>query len=509
MPSFFRRPQRPAEPAVEAEAAPEVAIPVLPPEPRPQRDDGLTTGGGPREAAPASEWLRDGTVLDGRYRLDRVIGRGGTATVHAARDQLLGRDVAVKVFRARAISADELQLQESEARVVASLNHFALASLFDAGVVAAADDAARLYLVMELVDGENLRVRLRHGPLEVAEACWLGFDLAEALDYVHQSGFVHRDVKPANVLLSTLRSAKPIVAKLADFGIATMIGEPDVSEFTVGTAAYLSPEQVEGLDAVPESDTYSLGLVLLEAMTGKVEYPGGVVESAFARLDRSPTVPSWLPERVARVLTGMTALHPQDRMSLSEAALALQQHLVDELLRQREPSAGLIGEDEAARVAALHRYEVLDTEPDDAFDAITRLASRVLDVPIALVTLIDLDRVWFKSAVGWDEHEVDRDVAFCSTTNPGTTQPWTIPDALMDVRTVQNPLVTDGPRVRAYAGAPLTTRDGHYLGAVCAFDRQPRDFTPQQLECLADLASLVMHEMELRLAMRRALFSES
>jgi hypothetical protein len=266
---------------------------------------------------------------------------------------------------------------------------------------------------------------------------------------------------------------------------------------------------VEGLDAGPESDVYSLGLVLLEAMTGKVEYPGGVVESAFARLDRPPTIPSWLPDKVVDVLQGMTALRPADRMSLADVAVSLQQHLVDELLQRRELSAEMIGQGEAARVSALHRYEVLDTEPDEAFDAITRLASRMLDVPIALVTLIDLDRVWFKSAVGWEGHEVGRDVAFCSTTNPGTTEPWTIPDALMDARTVQNPLVTEGPQVRAYAGAPLTTRDGHNLGAVCALDRRPRDFTPQQLESLADLASLVMHEMELRLAMRRALFSGS
>ncbi|MGT2425508.1 protein kinase domain-containing protein [Amnibacterium kyonggiense] len=500
MASFFSRPRRAAAGPRDAASQPPLVrhVPEAPQPASPQQ----------APAAPVAEPLDEGAVLDERYRLGRVLGAGGTATVRIARDLLLRRDVAVKIFKARVLTGTELQVQESEARVIAALNHFALTSLFDAGVEAGPDDTVRIYLVMELVDGTDLRARLKSGPLEVADACWMGFDLAEALDYVHQSGFVHRDVKPANVLLSNLRSHKPIVAKLADFGIATMIGQPDMSEFTVGTAAYLSPEQVEGHDVGPESDIYSLGLVLLEAMTGRVEFPGGVIESAFARLDRQPVIPDRVPEQVAAIIAGMTALRPADRMPLVEAARRFQQFLVDELIRSRQLAPDLVERDEASRVGALHSYDVLDTEPDEAFDAITRLASRMLDVPIALVTLIDMNRVWFKSSVGWDEKEVGRDVAFCSTTSPGTGQPWTISDALEDDRTRRNPLVTDGPLVRAYAGAPLTTREGHFLGALCAFDKQPRDFTPNQLESLADLADLVMHEMEMRRAMRRALFAE-
>jgi serine/threonine protein kinase len=381
-----------------------------------------------------------------------------------------------------------------------------LTTLFDAGVETAASADPQIYLVMEHVVGSDLKTRLKQGPLEVAEMCSLGFDLIEALGYVHHAGFLHRDIKPANVLLSDLRSAKPIVGKLADFGITSLIGEPDLSEYTTGTAAYLSPEQVEGLDAVPASDTYALGLVLLEAITGKVEYPGGVEASAFARLDRDPRIPEDLPTRVAAVLRGMTALDPADRMPLPAAALELQQHLLDDLIRRREVDAGLLHDEEAARVAALRRFDILDTEPDETFDAITRVASTVLDTPIALVTLIDMDRVWFKSHLGWDEQQVDRDVAFCATTNPGTPGPWTVPDALLDERTRRNPLVTEGPQVRSYAGAPMITRDGHNLGSLCVFDREPRDFTPQQLDALQDLAGLVMHEMEMRAATRRALF---
>ncbi|MFD1721237.1 protein kinase domain-containing protein [Amnibacterium endophyticum] len=452
--------------------------------------------------------LLEGALLGGRYRLGARIGSGGMATVHAARDLLLGRDVAIKLFRTRAAEAEALRLQEAEARVVAALNHYALTTLFDAGVETPEGEAPQIYLVMELVRGRDLRTRLAGGAvLTATEVAWLGFDLAEALHYVHRSGFIHRDLKPANVLLSDLHGAKPITGKLADFGIAALVGERDTSEYTVGSAAYLSPEQVEGLDATPASDVYSLGLVLLEALTGRVEYPGSIEASAFARLERDPRIPDDLPTGLADTLRRMTAFEPAHRPSPHEVAVRLQQQLVVEGVDAQDVDAGLLDADESSRLAVLRSYDLLDSPPDEVFDTITRLASRMLGVPIALVTLIDLDRVWFMSSHGWAERQVDRSTAFCSTTRTGDGA-WSIPDALVDPRTRGNALVVGGPEVRSYAAAPLVGDDGHHLGALCVFDRRPREFTEAEMASLVDLAALVMHEIELRRAARRALFTD-
>ena len=272
-------------------------------------------------------------VLAGRYRLGEVIGRGARAVVYEARDPLLGRTVAVKLFTATADSADEVRLQEAEARLVASLDHFALTTLFDAGADLADAEQPRIFLVMERVKGADLRIRLREGPLTPAQVMNLGSDLAQGLEAVHEHGFLHRDVKPANVLVTRRGPSSRIRGKLTDFGISSIIGVPDDEEFTNGTAAYLSPEQVDGDDPLPASDVYALGLVLLEALTGRVAFPGSVEESAFARLDRDPEVPDAVPAPLARVLRAMTVRDPAARPAPGEVAVALQDAYVKGLVR--------------------------------------------------------------------------------------------------------------------------------------------------------------------------------
>jgi diguanylate cyclase (GGDEF)-like protein/PAS domain S-box-containing protein len=165
--------------------------------------------------------------------------------------------------------------------------------------------------------------------------------------------------------------------------------------------------------------------------------------------------------------------------------------------------AAPIPPDESARLAALARYEILDTPTEPAFDRLTRLAARLLDVPIALVSLVDEERQWWKARLGLPGVETPRDDAFCAHAILGR-EPLVVADAARDERFARNPLVTGAPHIRAYAGAPLVTPDGHRIGTLCVIDRRPRDFSPEQVAVLADLSSLVMDELELRLQRRLA-----
>lgn len=230
--------------------------------------------------------------------------------VYRARDTLLNRAVAVKVFRD---GATEVARTTAETHLLAGLNHPALVTLFDAHLGA---EEPR-YLVMEYVDGPTLDERLHRGPLTSAVVARLAADLADALHVAHQAGIVHRDVKPANVLLRTPGvTGEEFSAKLADFGIAHMV---DATRLTtpgtiIGSAAYLSPEQVTGEDPRPPADIYSLGLVLLEALTGRKAFAQeGLREAVLARLSQDPVVPSEVGGEWGALLTDMTARDPAHR----------------------------------------------------------------------------------------------------------------------------------------------------------------------------------------------------
>ncbi|MET4136639.1 serine/threonine-protein kinase [Pseudarthrobacter sp. PvP090] len=269
-------------------------------------------------------------LLSGRYRLGEVIGRGGMASVYSAKDLNLGRDVALKLFAPQSADPDELRRQEAEIELLATLNHPSLVTLFDAGTDTRVPEEPRPFLTMELVDGQDLRSRIRHSPLPLAEIAVIGAGVSDALAYVHSLGIVHRDIKPANILLVPVRPGEPLRPKLTDFGIARMV---DGTRLTatgtmVGTAAYLSPEQSRGADLGPASDIYSLGLVLLECIKGELEYPGGAVESAVARLHRAPAIPDSVPAEWARLIRAMTALEPLDRPSAADLEVSLRHALV-------------------------------------------------------------------------------------------------------------------------------------------------------------------------------------
>lgn len=157
----------------------------------------------------------------------------------------------------------------------------------------------------------------------------------------------------------------------------------------------------------------------------------------------------------------------------------------------------LIQNNDAARVATLQKYDILDTEPEKAFDDLALLASYVCKTPIALISLVDEDRQWFKSKIGVNVSETPRDIAFCSV---AIQQPdvMVVPDTLLDERFRNNPLVVSDPRIRFYAGAPLITEEGYALGTLCVVDRTPREFTSDQIEALKALSRLVLAQLEFR-----------
>jgi serine/threonine protein kinase len=249
------------------------------------------------------------------------------ATVYEAADLALGRTVALKLFRMDTADDSGPERQSGEVSVLASLNHFALVTLFDAGA-AHIDGVTRSFIVMEYIDGVDLRSRIRSGPMAPVEVARMGADLAEALHYVHAKGIIHRDIKPANVLLAPSDFPGRVShAKLADFGIARLFDATHLTRTgaVLGTAGYLSPEQALGEPIGPPSDVYSLGLVLLESLTGIRSYPGTAIESAMARLQRQPEIPADLGAGWGEVLTGMTTRDPAERLTSADAAVLLRQ----------------------------------------------------------------------------------------------------------------------------------------------------------------------------------------
>lgn len=257
-----------------------------------------------------------GTLLGERYELTALLGRGGMADVFSARDRVLHRDVAVKVLRESPDTEADRVRFAAEARVLAGLAHPGLVLLLDAE-----SGGAHPYLVLELVVGRTWARELAGGRAEPLAVARIGVQVAAALAHAHAAGVVHRDVKPANVLVDAAGRAK-----LADFGIARLVDEHvrhTRTGFTVGTAAYLAPEQVRGEPATAAVDVYALGLVLLEALTGERAFPGTSTESAFARLQRNPTVPVSLPRGWPRLLAAMTATDPAERLSAAAVADAL------------------------------------------------------------------------------------------------------------------------------------------------------------------------------------------
>lgn len=259
--------------------------------------------------------------LNGRYRLGDRIGKGGTSVVHRAYDELLERDVAIKVL----LGSDRAARQRirAEARAAARLSHPNVTNVYDYGEAMTRSGEYAPYVVMELLPGPTLARRLEDGPLPAVEGLRICAEVAAALAAAHERGLVHRDVKPANVMLT------PSGAKVVDFGTAAAVGQPEI-DFDgqlLGTPAYLAPERLDAGEVVPASDVYALGLlvhlVLTERLPWKTDTPTQMLR-AHVYVEPMPLPPlDGVPAEVVDLCRRCLAKDPADRPSAGEAAARL------------------------------------------------------------------------------------------------------------------------------------------------------------------------------------------
>lgn len=256
----------------------------------------------------------DGKTYGGRYEVIEKVGQGGMAEVYRARDDLLGREVAVKVLAER-LSNDRSFVERfrREAQAAANLSHPNIVSLYDFG-----NDEAAYFIVMELIDGRGLEVVIEEdGPLLPERAAEIAADVARALDRAHKSGLVHRDIKPSNIMITSYGQTK-----VTDFGIARALGDGEQTMtqtgMVIGTASYLSPEQAQGNPVDARSDVYALGCVLYEMLTGRPPFQGDTPLSiAYKHVREDAETPSSVTPDVPDALDAITmkalAKNPDNR----------------------------------------------------------------------------------------------------------------------------------------------------------------------------------------------------
>lgn len=254
-----------------------------------------------------------GQVLGGRYELEQLLGQGGMAQVFRARDRVLGRPVAVKILRQEYDTDPTFVARfQREAHSAANLTHPNVVAIYDVG-----QEGSQHYIVMEYIAGHTLKEIIRErAPLAVEFALKVAEAVCAALEYAHRHGIIHRDIKPQNILLSEDEE----VIKVADFGIATSRLDPDITtdRLALGTVKYISPEQARGVEVVPQSDLYSLGVILYEMFTAQQPFEGDTpVSIALQHVEAEPLPPRqlnpYLPPAVEAIILRAMAKDPRER----------------------------------------------------------------------------------------------------------------------------------------------------------------------------------------------------
>lgn len=261
-----------------------------------------------------------GYLLAARYRLTEPVGRGGMGTVWRARDELLGRDVAVKEVRLPLVMDEDLRAElcartEREGRATAMVAHPSVITVFD---VITEDD--RPWIVMELLQARSLEQLIRErGPLPPRKAAEIGRQILGAMRAVHAKGILHRDVKPSNVLVTEDR------AVLTDFGLAALEGDASITQagIVLGSAGYIAPERVLGAKASPAADLWSLGATLYTAVEGKGLHGRRTAAAALAALTTGEPIPMERAGPLAPVLEGLLRIDPNKRLDAARASLML------------------------------------------------------------------------------------------------------------------------------------------------------------------------------------------
>jgi TolB-like protein/tRNA A-37 threonylcarbamoyl transferase component Bud32/Tfp pilus assembly protein PilF len=307
------------------------------------------------------------------YRIESELGRGGMGVVYRAHDELLKRDVALKLLREDAVGqADHRTRLLSEARAASALNHPGITTIYEVG-----ESDGQLFIVMELVQGETLRRQISStGPLEPRAVARLGAQISEALHAAHSHGVIHGDIKPENIVVQTERGPK-----LFDFGIARRLAEETATStrsakeigetpaaFIAGTIAYMAPEVIRGEPADARGDLYSFGVVLFELITGHRPFPGPTISALMAQILHEPTpwlggAKSIVPAELARMVQKLLEKEPGSRY---QTARDLQVDFTN-LQRELEFRAALPAAALGKRAVAVLPFKLLTPNPEDEY----------------------------------------------------------------------------------------------------------------------------------------------